>query len=113
MHTPGPWEVGGDSGNEAEAEEIVASDGRRVIAWTCNTFDDTADDGYGAEVITEEDRANGRLIAAAPELLDALRNAKDELISLYERLYPDDESENDTTLVIDQAIAVIEKATKK
>jgi hypothetical protein len=113
MHTPGPWEVGGDSGNEAEAEEIVASDGRRVIAWTCNTFDDTADDGYGAEVITDEDRANGRLIAAAPELLEALRNTKDELISLYERLYPDDESENDTTLVIDHAIATIEKATKK
>lgn len=113
MHTPGPWEVGGDSGNDIEAEEIVASGGRRVIAWTSNTFDADADDGYGAEIITDEDRANGRLIAAAPELLDALRNTKDELIALYERLYPDNESENDTTLVIDQAIAVIEKATKK
>jgi len=112
MHTPGPWEVGGESGNEAEAEEIVAADGRRVIAWTCNTFDDTADDGYGAEVITDEDRANGRLIAAAPELLEALRQTKDELIELYERLYKFDESDNGTTKVIDHAIDVIRKATR-
>lgn len=68
-HTPGPWSVDGCSDNNAEAEVIVAGDGRRTICWTANTWDD----GEGKEIITDEDRANGRLIAAAPELLNALR----------------------------------------
>lgn len=113
MHTPGPWKVGSESENDAEAEEIVAADGSRVIAWTSNTFDATADDGYGAEIITDEDRANGRLIAAAPELLKALRQTKDELIELYEQLYKLDASDNDTTKIIDHAIDVIAKATRR
>lgn len=78
-HTPGPWVVGGESGNDSEAEFIVTKDESRTIAWTTNTFDADADDGYGSEVITEEDRANGRLIAAAPELLEALKSVVDQL----------------------------------
>ena len=107
MHTPGPWKVEQESGNDGEAEVISAAS--RTICWTADTWDDASEKA----VITDEDYANGVLIASAPDLLDALRNTKDELISLYERLHPDDESENDTTLVIDQAIAVIEKATGK
>jgi hypothetical protein len=49
--------------------------------------------------------ADARLIAAAPELLAILRSAVDELISLYARVYPDDESDNETTQIIDRAIA--------
>lgn len=105
-HTPGPWKVEQESGNDGEAEVIVADN--RTICWTADTWDDARKKA----VITAEDYANGVLIASAPDLLDALRNTKDELIALYERLYPNDESENDTTLVIDQAIAAIEKATR-
>lgn len=65
-HTPGPWAVGGESGNDGEAEEIVAAD--RTICWTADTFTDEE----GA-AITDEDRANARLIAAAPELLAACK----------------------------------------
>lgn len=68
MHTPGPWVVGGESGNEGEAEVIATASGSRTIAWTASTFDASADDGFGADVITEEDRGNARLIAEAPAL---------------------------------------------
>ena len=64
-HTPGPWRVGGTSGNTGEAEEIAA--GLRIIAWTADTYNEDEDEGE----VTDEDRANARLIAAAPELLAA------------------------------------------
>jgi hypothetical protein len=67
-HTPGPWTIGGESGNEGEAEVIVGN--KRTICWTADTWSDAE----GEASITEEDRANGRLIAAAPELLDVLRD---------------------------------------
>lgn len=51
-----------------------------------------------------------RLVAAAPELLDALRQAKDQLIELYEQVYADDEGDNDTADVIDAIISAIDKA---
>lgn len=50
------------------------------------------------------------------KLLAVLREAKDELIRLYEELYPDDETDNDTTAVIDSVIKTIkavEKQSKK
>lgn len=109
-HTPGPWRIDGESDNEGEAETIVAGDGSRTIAWTCNTFDSDADDGYGEEIITDEDRANGYLIASAPDMLEALQEARDELIRLYEKFYPNDESDNETTEIIDYVIATIEQA---
>lgn len=61
-HTPGPWvahvsKVDEDSGNEVML--IRSVDPLRGIA--------------SFEVLDEEDEANGRLIAAAPELLEALK----------------------------------------
>ena len=53
------------------------------------------------------------LLLAAGEMLDALREAKCELIDLYSAAYPGAESDSDTTAVIDKVIAVIAKATKK
>lgn len=69
-HTPGPWVVGGASGNEGEAREIVAAS--RTIAWSASTWDE--DEG---DVVTEEDDANAHLIAAAPDLLAALKELVD------------------------------------
>lgn len=45
--------------------------------------------------------------SAAPEMYAALMEAKSQLIELYERCYPDDESENEVTKVIDRVIAAI------
>jgi hypothetical protein len=51
-HTPGPWKTNGDP-------YVSTADGKRSIAF-CDTRH-----GY-------EDRANARLIAATPDLLNAL-----------------------------------------
>jgi hypothetical protein len=69
-HTPGPWTIAW--GAYADWIESDSADGR-TIAWTCNSLDNN-----GEECISQEDIANARLIASAPELLQALEN-------LYER----------------------------
>ena len=58
----------------------------------------------------EEWQAMVDLVAAAPELLAALRQAKFELIDLYEKAYPESEPENSMTAAIDRAIRAIKKA---
>jgi hypothetical protein len=60
-HTPGPWTVGRDFSIIAGSEEIAA-------LYT----NDGADDSKPYPV-----EANARLIAAAPELLEALKDAVD------------------------------------
>ena len=50
-------------------------------------------------------------IGAAPKMLDALCDAKEELIELYEIVYRNDESDNETTKTIDKVIKAINKAT--
>lgn len=55
-HTPGPWEVRHD-----DAEKVEANDGEGVAVMS------------GGHRGTVERAANARLIAAAPELLAALR----------------------------------------
>lgn len=57
-HTPGPWRV-----NESEPRAAINSEGR-CVAW-CGMYPDT------------EAHANARLIAAAPTMLAALREAAD------------------------------------
>lgn len=69
-HTPGPWRAVGPSGNDGEAEVIKTANGSRSIGWTSNTYD-AAKPAGDVESTTEEDRANGRLWATAPDLLDA------------------------------------------
>jgi hypothetical protein len=53
---------------------------------------------------------DARLIAAAPELLAVLHEAKCELLDLYSLVYQNDEEVNATTEVIDRVIAVLNKA---
>lgn len=66
-HTPGPWLIQGKSGNDGEAFVIGTSG--KVVCYTADTYDEEEDEG----VITPEDQANATLIAAAPELLAALK----------------------------------------
>jgi NAD(P)H-dependent FMN reductase len=68
------------------------------------------DSEYPSILRGRDKRESQRLLAAAPELLASLKAAKNELIDLYEAAYPDDESENDTTAVIDRVIAAIDAA---
>jgi hypothetical protein len=67
-HTPGPWRLNSDAllvGNDALKMSIA-------IAYDSST----AADG----VSREEMKANARLIAAAPDLLEALKGALDSLL---------------------------------
>lgn len=64
-HTPGPWDLGVNSYNaetRAEGDVLVKKTGKR-IAYTGSVHTDR-----------EVNKANARLIAAAPELLEALEN---------------------------------------
>ncbi len=60
--------------------------------------------GYSKKVID----ANARLIAAAPELYEALRMCMDELNKVCEKL--SDEEDFNTTIVTNMALEALEKA---
>ena len=71
-HTQGPWRVTGESGNDFEAE--VIENETRTIAWTFHETEWNADDCTDGRIsISDEDRANARLIAASPDLLLCLQ----------------------------------------
>lgn len=71
--TPGPWEVGGNATDEA-----VSADGREGECWIICDLGLPCDlvginpDNLSARVLDER-TANARLIAAAPEMAEALR----------------------------------------
>ncbi len=69
-HTPGPWT------HDPETERIYAEGGGRWIASVGEVGTDT--DGESA--------ANGALIAAAPDLLEALRDMRGLAAKLEEQL---------------------------
>lgn len=57
-----------------------------------------------------DDESTARLIAAAPDLLAALRLVKTELIDPYVEHYPGDDIDEDIAKAIDAAVAAIAKA---
>lgn len=64
--TPGPWEV-------AEDGDIQANGGFDFVARIYNSGDFPCIEDDAIEVVDAEAEANARLIAAAPDLLAALR----------------------------------------
>ena len=81
-HTPGPWTAAGPGIRETAGKDprimVLHPDGVRLIATThegCTRPD-------GATICKDEQRANARLIAAAPELLEALRESETALTEL-------------------------------
>lgn len=65
-HTPGPWRYHHD---KYEGDAILASN--KPVKWVVRRSEDT-DTGY--DVVDIPNEADALLIAAAPELLDALEN---------------------------------------
>lgn len=94
-HTPGPW-------CQDKWGSLQTADGRDVLLRGVTTL------GSGSDERIAEAEANTRLISAAPELLEALR----ELLSVYEgtvrSAHCQVEADNET---VDMARAAIAKAT--
>jgi hypothetical protein len=68
MHTPGPWVVGRTEPTQVwRAPTASRPSGGPLLARTANVVE------LGA-LTRDEELANARLIAAAPDLLDAVRN---------------------------------------
>jgi hypothetical protein len=89
-HTPGPWRVDGTQTLYIEA--VVRPGWLQEVAAVGPT---EADSGYG-----EQQKANARLIASAPDLLDALK-----------RIIDADDSKELTQHDIELGRAAIAKAT--
>jgi len=83
-HTPGPWHIGTRSSGRA----IYGSKGEEVATFTGLSMPD-------------EELANARLIAAAPELLDALKWAVQQI---------EDDLDPDHQTAMDACLAAIARA---
>lgn len=65
-HTPGPWSVSPTAGHETHGQSAVCDESGKSIA------------------IVYDGKANAALIAAAPELVDALQRCMDSIKALDE-----------------------------
>jgi len=100
-HTPGPWELD-------EEGDTIRADGEFVTRISKSRYHDDRDD--------PEAQANARLIAAAPELLEALNNAAQVFSNLYSaaKISRNDQGAddpNDWKFHLDYTLAAIAKAT--
>lgn len=100
-HTPGPWMVGDEVGKTQMHLMVYCDDalGSRIA--------DCSNSGHG--LTDEQDRANVRLIAAAPDMLHALRDAEEAL----RRSYDATEYPADGTSVQERALKVVQAAIAK
>lgn len=68
-HTPGPWGI--EQTDDTNWIGFMRPDGRKVELIVCTT----SRDNFFKPETQEQNDANARLIAAAPELLEALKDA--------------------------------------
>jgi hypothetical protein len=104
-HTPGPWRV--NKKVNTSVEQATAPQGMVLIC--------QCEDPDGAR-LNKEDAANARLIAAAPELLEALDEAFNEITTLNNILYKRNIYDLEISAVrqrelIDRILGAIQKAT--
>lgn len=108
QHTPGPWHA--DTG-----PKTLDSD-HRVVEIHSSTGGKTGDGNVIATIhgdifnhtvpLIEEAKANAKLIAAAPELLEALKSIADEN-------YDDDDKKHHLYAIIDRMKSIANEAIKK
>ena len=102
-HTPGPWEVGYDDGS-GEEHITGPDDNERIAAirWGCSCCQDTSP-------LTPKEQANARLIAAAPDLLAALKGLFENCAMIH-RHWGDNDNQREASAAVDAARAAIAKA---
>jgi hypothetical protein len=101
-HTPAPWSVDINTSDPREAETIRGGDGIRIAStYKIHEHRDDKTKAY------YEARANSRLIASAPDLLETLREL---IVQIYEDV-PDDIVSDHFRDALVAAEAAIYKAT--
>ena len=104
QHTPGPWVFTGSMHEKA----YLVNGGDKYI---CSVWDHLREDDNGHPIdMDKEMQSNARLIAAAPEMLEALIEIDSEICYMCKRLNM--QHENCTSCVQrENRIRIIEKAT--
>lgn len=110
-HTPGPWTVGyplhGITG--PTASPLVWWDGTGVKSHVITRGDEVVALLARSGPLTEQQHADARLIAAAPELLEALKKVRDFADSVHAGEYGWGECTRDE--LVEQIDALIKRAT--
>lgn len=103
-HTPGPWHIN-TAGSASRGEPFKITE---IYVYAPDTQDDTAICADVIDPVTQEpSEANARLIAAAPDLLEALQTIVKSLSD------QDDEGMIEHAEPMIRARAAIQKATKE
>jgi hypothetical protein len=69
-HTPGPWEVHREPAIDYRANSVFGADGKSLVAWC-------AGGGPRRAIEGPEEDANAKLIASAPDMLEALQASRE------------------------------------
>ncbi|MEQ5030341.1 hypothetical protein ABN085_02445 [Morganella morganii] len=73
--TPGPWIITDSGGSIMDSDQFIIATSHRLAVlcrWYEKGFEHFSDEGASKDIGTIAAKANANLIAAAPEMLDAL-----------------------------------------